>query len=73
VPFRAEHIARLRDLKRQGIVVEAGAFADVTSSIIVLRAADEQAALEVCRDDVYLRNGVWVALRARAFGRVTDG
>jgi len=48
VPFRAEHIARLRDLKRQGIVVEAGAFADVTASIIVLRAADEQAALEVC-------------------------
>jgi len=73
VPFRAEHIARLRDLKRQGIVVEAGAFADVTASIIVLRAADEQAALEVCRDDVYLRNGVWVELRARAFGRVTDG
>jgi len=73
VPFRAEHIARLRDLKRQGIVVEAGAFADVTASIIVLRAAHEQAALEVCRNDVYLRNGVWVELRARAFGRVTDG
>jgi len=71
VPFRAEHLARLRELKRQGIVVEAGAFADVSASIILIRAADEQAALELCRDDVYLRNGVWVELRARAFGRVT--
>jgi uncharacterized protein len=73
VPFRAEHLARLRDLKRQGIVVEAGAFADVSASIIVVRARDEQAALDLFRDDVYLRNGVWVELRARAFGRVTEG
>lgn len=72
VPFRAEHIARLRDLKRQGIVVEAGAFTDVSASLVLVRAADQAAALDVCRDDVYLRNGVWVELRARAFGRVTD-
>jgi uncharacterized protein YciI len=73
VPFRAEHIARLRELKRQGIVVEAGAFADVSASVILLRATDEQEALALCSDDVYLRNGVWVELRARAFGRVTEG
>ncbi len=71
-PFRAEHIARLQELKRQGIVIEAGAFLDVSASIIVVRAVDEQAALDVCRADVYLRNGVWVELRARAFGRVRD-
>ncbi|HEX5825839.1 MAG TPA: YciI family protein [Candidatus Limnocylindrales bacterium] len=73
VPFRADHIARLRALKRQGVIVEAGAFADVSASIILVRATDEQSALEICRDDVYLRNGVWVEVRARAFGRVTDG
>jgi uncharacterized protein YciI len=73
VPFRAEHIARLRELKRQGIVVEAGAYADVSATLVLLRAADEEAALELCREDVYLRNGVWVELRARPFGRVTDG
>lgn len=72
-PFRAEHIARLRQLKRQGIVIEAGAFTDVSASLVLVRAADQEAALDVCRDDVYLRNGVWVELRARAFGRVTDG
>lgn len=73
VPFRAEHIARLRELKRQGIVVEAGAYADVSATLVLVRAADEEAALDICRDDVYLRNGVWVELRARPFGRVTDG
>ncbi len=73
VPFRAEHVARLRALKRRGILVEAGAFLDVSATILLLRAADEQAALDLCRDDVYLRNGVWIELRARAFGRVTDG
>jgi len=73
VPFRAEHIARLRELKRHGIVVEAGAFVDVSASIILVRATDEQAALALFRDDVYLRNGVWVEVRARPFGRVTEG
>ena len=72
MPFRAEHIARLRALKRQGIVIEAGAFSDVSATLVLVRAADEEAALEICRDDVYLRNGVWVELRARPFGRVTD-
>ncbi|MEO5940335.1 MAG: YciI family protein [Candidatus Limnocylindrales bacterium] len=73
VPFRAEHIAGLQQLKRDGIVVEAGAFLDVSATIILVRAADEQAALAICRADVYLRNGVWVELRARAFGRVREG
>jgi uncharacterized protein YciI len=73
IPFRAEHLARVRALKADGIIVEVGAFSDVSASIVILRASDEQAALAVCRDDVYLRNGVWVELRARAFGRVTEG
>ncbi len=73
VPFRAQHLARLVELEEAGVVVEAGAFADVSASIILLRAADEAAALELCRDDVYMRNGVWVEIRARSFGRVVRG
>jgi uncharacterized protein len=72
-PFRGEHIARLQALQRDGLVVLAGAFADVSSSIVIVRADSEQAALDVCREDVYLRNRVWVELRARAFGRVREG
>jgi len=71
-PFRMEHLARLRELKRQGVVIEAGAFVDVSASLIMVRAADEHAALDLFRADIYLRNGVWVELRARPFGRVRD-
>lgn len=73
VPFRAAHLARLLELKDAGVVVEAGAFTDVSASIVLVRAESEEAALAVCRDDIYMRNGVWVEIRARPFGRVVRG
>ncbi len=69
-PFRAEHLARILALKEAGVFVEVGAFVDVSASIVLVRAPSAEAALEIVRDDVYLRNGVWVELRARAFGRI---
>ena len=69
-PFRAEHLARVVALKEAGVIVEVGAFADVSASIVLVRAESAEAALEIVRDDVYLRNGVWVELQARPFGRV---
>jgi uncharacterized protein len=70
-PFRAEHLARIAQLRDEGVIVEAGAFTDVSSSVVILRAASEAEALAICRDDVYLRNGVWVEVRARPFGLVS--
>ena len=70
VPFRGRHLARLAELMEAGIVVAAGAFADVSASILVVRAADEQAALDIARSDIYMANGVWVEVRARPFGLV---
>jgi uncharacterized protein YciI len=72
-PFRAAHLARLLELKDAGVIVEVGAFVDVSASIVLVRAESEAAALAVCRDDVYMRNGVWVEIRARPFGRVMRG
>jgi uncharacterized protein YciI len=72
-PFLAAHIAHLRELKASGVVVEAGAFTDVSSSVMIVRAGSETEALALFRDDIYMRNGVWVEIRARAFGRVRDG
>jgi uncharacterized protein len=69
-PFRAEHLARIADMITRGVYIEAGAFIDVSASVVLVRAASEQEALAICRDDVYVRNGVWVSLRARPFGRV---
>lgn len=69
-PFRPAHLARIVELEEAGILVEAGAFADLSASILILRASSEEAAIEVCREDVYMKNGVWVEIRARPFARV---
>jgi len=69
-PFRPTHLARLTDLKAGGVVVEAGAYADASASLLMLRAATEDEALDLCRADVYWQNGIWVDLNARAFARL---
>lgn len=66
-PFRAEHVARLSERIDAGEVVWAGSFPDVSASVMVVRAGSEAEALDLFRDDVYMRNGVWVELRARPF------
>ena len=69
VPFRARHLARIAELKEAGVIIEAGAYLDMSASLILLRATDEKAALEIARGDIYMANGVWVEVRARPFGR----
>lgn len=70
VPFRAEHLARAARLKRDGVIVEVGGFADVSGSLLIVRAGSEEAALAIAREDPYVREGVWVELRARKLGRL---
>ena len=70
IPFRARHLARAGELIEAGIIVEMGAFADVSASILIVRAPDEAAALDIASGDIYMANGIWVELRARPFGRV---
>ena len=72
VPFRAAHLARAAELKRAGVIVEIGAFLDVSSSIVLIRAESAAAALAIAAGDVYMANGIWVELRARPFGRLTE-
>lgn len=69
-PFRARHLARIAALRDAGVIVEAGGTGDVTTSVIIARAVDEEAALDIARGDIYMANGVWVQVRARPFGRV---
>ena len=69
LPFRARHLARLGELKDAGVVIEAGAFVDVSATIMIVRAEDEAAALDIARGDIYMANGVWVEIRAWPFGR----
>ena len=44
-PFRPAHLARLTELKGSGVVVEAGAYADASASLLMLRAATENEAV----------------------------
>lgn len=69
-PVRPQHLARLADLRDRGIVIEAGGFADMSGSLLLVRAETEEEALAIARDDVYMKSGVWVELRVRRFGRV---
>lgn len=68
---RGQHLERMAALRADGTVIEAGAYADaLTSSVILLHAQDEAAALAIVRDDVYVRSGVWDEITVRPFGRV---
>jgi uncharacterized protein YciI len=67
---RPEHLKRIVDLMEQGIVIEGGGYADLSTSLLMVRAADEEAALAIARSDVYMREGVWVEVRVKKFGRV---
>jgi uncharacterized protein YciI len=69
-PFRARHLARLAELRDEGIVIESGGMADMSRAVLLVRAESEEAALDIARADIYMANGVWVEVRAGAFGRV---
>jgi len=72
---RATHLARAAELKRAGTIVEVGAYSDaLTSSILLVRAASTDEALDLARQDVYVSAGVWGEITARPFGRIdVDG
>ena len=67
---RTRHLARIGELKVAGVIIEAGAFADMSGSLILLRAHSEEAARAVLEADVYWQAGVWTGFRIRAFGHV---
>jgi uncharacterized protein YciI len=69
-PFRPTHLARIAALRATGVILEAGAFPDMSGSLLLVRAADADAALAIAREDVYMREGVWVEARVRPFVRV---
>ena len=68
--FRIEHLTRMGALRGAGVVVEAGGYADMSGSLILVRTPTEDEALATMREDVYWREGIWVDLRIRGFGRV---
>ena len=67
---RPEHLGHIGELLRSGRLIEAGGYLDLSTAVLLVEAATEDEALDMFRDDVYLRTGVWTDLRARPYGRV---
>ena len=68
---RHEHLERVGRLLAEGRLIEAGGYTDFSAALLIVRAATEEDALALIRDDVYFRAGVWrEPVRARAYGRV---
>lgn len=61
-PYRQAHLAHVRSLVDDGTAVIAGAVADLSVSVLVLRVGDERAARAVMVQDPYWRNGIWTSL-----------
>ena len=69
-PVRDEHLARVRELLADGTLIAAGAFDDMSASLLVVAVDSEQAARDLVASDVYWRSGVWVDVRVRRLNRV---
>jgi len=72
-PFRQQHLERVAQLRTDGVIIEGGAFTDaLTTSVLLVRAADADAARTVAAGDVYIANGIWTDINVRPFGRVAN-
>jgi predicted enzyme related to lactoylglutathione lyase/uncharacterized protein YciI len=67
---RPAHLARIGRLIEQGVLIEAGGCADFSKAVLLVRAASEQAVLDLIDADVYTGAGVWSNPRITPFGRV---
>jgi uncharacterized protein YciI len=67
---RAEHLARMAELREAGTIIEVGGYADMSGSLILVRLPSEEAVLALVRADVYFRTGVWTGFRTRPLGRL---
>jgi len=57
---RFEHLTRVARMFREGTLVEAGGYLDWKSAILIFRVRSAQEAIDIIREDVYLREGVWL-------------
>jgi uncharacterized protein YciI len=71
-PFREEHLAGLSAHVAAGTLLTAGAFDDMSGSVLIALIDDEDEILRLVHNDIYWRNGVWVDVRLRRFHRLVS-
>jgi uncharacterized protein YciI len=69
-PFREQHLARVGMLSDEGALLLAGAFDDMSASLLVFAVDSEDAAVAIIETDVYWKNKVWTSYKIRRLNRV---
>jgi uncharacterized protein YciI len=69
-PFREAHLARLGMLSDEGALLLAGAFDDLSASLLVLAVQSEEAVAAIVETDVYWKNKIWISYKIRRLNRV---
>lgn len=69
-PVRALHLDRIRQLIDDGTLVLAGAFSDLSASVMVATVASAAEAEAIAAADPYVEAGVWIAIDVREFDLV---
>lgn len=69
-PYRQDHLERIGKLQRERVVVAAGAFADMSASLMVFDLEHEESVRAIVESDVYWRNGIWTDYTIRKLSRV---
>ncbi len=68
MPFRDEHLQRIRAAHARGELIMAGAFADpMDSALLVFRAPDRAVVQEFVRNDPYVTNGLVPGWKIRSW------
>jgi len=70
--FRATHLADIAQARRNGVIVAAGGYADMSGSLILAHVPDETAAQALVEGDIYWRNRIWSSYRIRPLTIVVD-
>ncbi|HEX6499107.1 MAG TPA: YciI family protein [Micromonosporaceae bacterium] len=70
-PYRDRHLEGVARLLASGTALVAGAMADLSASVLVVRADDAQAARALAESDVYWRNGVWTNIEVSEYMAAT--
>ncbi len=69
-PFREEHLQRVRKLGAEGALILAGAFNDMSASLLVFLVESEDAVEAIVETDVYWKKGIWTEYTVRKLNRV---
>ena len=69
-PYREQHLERVERLMTEGTLLLAGAYDDMSASLLILDVADEKQAREIAESDVYWREGIWTEITVLRLNRV---